>query len=231
MAAKRKAATRKTAAARPSRANRRGAQAAPAAEASSARERILHAALEVFAEQGFDGARTRDIAKRAGANLGLIPYYFGGKLPLWRAAVGHAFRELLAELGEIAAPASAPADERARLAQLLRRFVRFVAKRPEFMRLMNDEAKRDSPRMRWLADQYVKPLTAELRRHIERAQAGGVLPRVSAVSLHYIAVGAAGLVFSQAPECARVHGVDPTSEAFANAHADALVELLIGPGV
>ena len=36
------------------------------------RERILAAALEVFAERGFDGARTRDIAERAGANLGLI---------------------------------------------------------------------------------------------------------------------------------------------------------------
>jgi AcrR family transcriptional regulator len=46
--------------------------------AGGARERILAAALEVFAEQGFDGARTRDIAERAGANLGLLTYYFGG---------------------------------------------------------------------------------------------------------------------------------------------------------
>ena len=44
-----------------------------------ARERILAAALEVFAERGFDGARTREIADRAGANLGLIKYYFDGK--------------------------------------------------------------------------------------------------------------------------------------------------------
>jgi AcrR family transcriptional regulator len=106
----------------------------------STRERILAAALEVFAEQGFDGARTRDIAERAGANLGLLTYYFGGKPKLWQAAVASAFRELQDELGEAVAPAEggAAADERARLEGVLRRFVHFVARRPAFMRLMND---------------------------------------------------------------------------------------------
>src|SRR5262249_59073029 len=51
-----------------------------------ARERILHAALDVFAERGFEGARTREIAERAGANLGLGSYYFGGKERLWRGS-------------------------------------------------------------------------------------------------------------------------------------------------
>src|SRR5207244_7142507 len=63
-----------------------------------ARERILAAALQVFAEQGFDGARTREIAERADANLGLIKYYFDGKEQLWKAAVTRAFAELQADL-------------------------------------------------------------------------------------------------------------------------------------
>ena len=53
---------------------RRRTGAATDASEAGARERILLAALQVFAEQGFDGARTRDIADRAGANLGLIQY-------------------------------------------------------------------------------------------------------------------------------------------------------------
>src|SRR5438477_400270 len=61
------------------------------------RERILNAALAVFAEHGFDGARTRDIAERADANLGLIKYYFDGKEKLWKAAVTRAFEELQAD--------------------------------------------------------------------------------------------------------------------------------------
>jgi hypothetical protein len=97
------------------------------------------------------------------------------------------------------------------------------------MRLMNDEGKRDSPRMRWLADQYVKPLSALVARLVERAQARGLLPAIPLVSVHYIALGAAGLLFSQAPECAYVIGVDPSDPAVAEAHADALVRLLLGP--
>jgi AcrR family transcriptional regulator len=198
---------------------------------TTTRERILVAALQVFAERGFDGARTRDIADRAGANLGLIKYYFDTKEQLWRAAVSRAFAELQLELGGIAAPPAGGdrVDERARLEALLRRFVHFVARRPEFMRLMNDEGKRDGPRMRWLADHYVKPMVTAVGQLFERAQAHGAVPPVPAPSLHYIALGAAGLLFSQAPECAYVTGVDPTSESFAEAHADAVVRMLLGP--
>lgn len=196
-----------------------------------ARERILAAALEVFAERGFEGARTRDIAKRAGANLGLLTYYFGGKEPLWRAAVAHAFEELATEIAAVTARARSASgeDERAQLEQLLRGFVRFLARRPEFMRLMNDESRRDGPRMRWLADHHVKPLSGAIAGIVERAQAQGLVPAIPAVSFHYIVIGAAGLLFSQAPECKYVTGIDPTEEAVAEAHADALVRLLLGP--
>jgi AcrR family transcriptional regulator len=197
-----------------------------------ARERILAAALEIFAERGFDGARTRDIAERAGANLGLLTYYFRGKEPLWRAAVSHAFAELTTELAGVSAEARSAAggDERAQLEQLLRGFVRFVARRPAFMRLMNDESRREGRRMRWLADHHVKPLAGAIARVVEQAQARGLVPAIPSVSLHYIVLGAAGLIFSQAPECRYVTGIDPTDPAVAEAHADALVRLFLGPG-
>lgn len=193
------------------------------AAAPGTRERILAAALEVFAERGFDGARTRDIAERAGANLGLLPYYFGGKLELWRAAVRSAFEELRREI----LPQDA-GDSDADLERLLRRLVHFVARRPAFIRLMNDEGKRAGPRMRWLVDHNVRPLADALRRMVEAAERRGTLPPISPVSVHYIVVGAAGLLFSQAPECAYLTGVDPSAEGFAEAHADALVRLLMG---
>jgi TetR/AcrR family transcriptional regulator len=201
--------------------------AARKASDESTREKILAAALAVFAERGFEGARTREIADRAGANLGLLTYYFGGKEALWKAAVTHAFAELRHDLAEVLDPRAGD-DERVQLERLIRRFVRFVARRPEFMQLMNDEGKRSGARMRWLADRFVRPLYAGFRQRVERAQAQGILPRVSPVSLHYIVLGAAGLVFSQAAECARVTGTDPTDEAFADAHADAVLRVLAG---
>jgi AcrR family transcriptional regulator len=202
-----------------------------AAPDAPARERILHAALEVFAERGFEGARTRDIAARADVNLGLLSYYFGEKEKLWRESVALAFDELAAEVAAIGAPTGdgAWADERARLEQLLRGVVRFLARRPAFMRLMNDESRRDGPRMRWLVQHHVKPLAAALEVIGERAQARGILPDIPPASLHYIVVGAAGLLFSQAPECRYLMGVDPADPAVAEAHADALVRVLLGP--
>ncbi|MGV9309501.1 TetR family transcriptional regulator [Nonomuraea sp. NPDC004354] len=48
-------------------------------KAARTRERILDAALDEFAAKGYSGARTAAIAKRAGINVQLISYYFGGK--------------------------------------------------------------------------------------------------------------------------------------------------------
>ena len=61
-------------------------RAARAETGSDARERILEAALAAFAENGFDGSKTRDIASRADVTLGLVQYYYGSKLNLWKAA-------------------------------------------------------------------------------------------------------------------------------------------------
>jgi hypothetical protein len=84
--------------------------------------------------------------------------------------------------------------------------------------------------MRWLADTHVRPLYEGMRRRIERAQEHGVLPTMPSVHLHYIVLGAAGLIFSQRPECRRIAGVDPTDPAFAEAHADAIIRLLVDRG-
>lgn len=54
----------------------------------SARETILEAATEVFAEKGFDGARVEEIAHRAGANKAMLYYHVGDKKALYDAVVG-----------------------------------------------------------------------------------------------------------------------------------------------
>jgi AcrR family transcriptional regulator len=50
------------------------------------RQRLIDAALEVFGEFGFEGASTRMLADKADANLAAIPYHFGSKEGLYRAA-------------------------------------------------------------------------------------------------------------------------------------------------
>lgn len=43
------------------------------------RERILAAALEVFAEKGYEAASISDVTERAGVSRGLVTYYFTSK--------------------------------------------------------------------------------------------------------------------------------------------------------
>jgi len=193
-----------------------------------AETRILAAALEAFSEKGFDGATTREIASRADVTLGLVQYYFGSKQKLWKAAVDLAFAEMESGLGRLLADTD-PAADRERLRTLIHAHVRFVARNPEFIRIMHDEGKRRGPRMRWLVDRHVKPLFDRIVPLIERAQQQGVLPGgIPPVHFVYILVGAVGIMFHQAEECKRVAGVDPTTEEATAAHARAVEALFLG---
>ena len=55
-------------------------------DGAQSRERLLLAAIRLFAEQGFAKTSTREIALAAGTNIASISYYFGDKAGLYRAA-------------------------------------------------------------------------------------------------------------------------------------------------
>jgi AcrR family transcriptional regulator len=69
-------------------------------DGAQARERLLYAALRLFAANGFDRTSVRDIARAAGANVSAVGYYFGDKAGLYRAA----FFEPLGEQCQCAMP-------------------------------------------------------------------------------------------------------------------------------
>ena len=195
------------------------------------RERILVAALDAFAERSYEGATTREIAHRAGVPLGLLRYYFGDKLKLWKAAVDRAFAEIRTGLDSaIAGEPGSTGDDLERVRAGIRAHVHFVARNPEFVRLMHDEGKRRGPRARWLADRYVKPMFDRLVPMMGRLQQQGRLPKdIAPLHFAYALVGAIDVIFHQAEECRRVTGVDPQDPEVIAAHARAVEYLLLGP--
>jgi len=66
----------------------------------SAEERILAAAAEEFASNGFFGARTQAIADSAGVNKAMLHYYFRTKENLYGQVIGAAFQKILARVGQ-----------------------------------------------------------------------------------------------------------------------------------
>ncbi|MDR6515794.1 TetR/AcrR family transcriptional regulator [Chryseobacterium camelliae] len=59
----------------------------------SKEENILFAAESLFAEKGFEGTSTREIAKAANVNISMISYYFGSKEKLYEKLVEYRMNE------------------------------------------------------------------------------------------------------------------------------------------
>jgi AcrR family transcriptional regulator len=57
------------------------------------RDRLLQAAIEIFAEKGFQSATVREICSRAEANVAAVNYYFRNKEKLYAEALAFAFHQ------------------------------------------------------------------------------------------------------------------------------------------
>lgn len=192
---------------------------------------MLGVALEVFAELGYDGASTREIAARAGVNRGLIPYYFGNKEALWKEAVNEAFAESRAGVAAFweRHADSTPVD-RDELESIVRGLVSFAASNPAFNRFMTEEGKRDSLRMQWLVDTHERPVFEAFEALLDLPNARNLLTAsFDVASFYYILVGATSHVFHQSHSAMRLTGQDPTDPAAVKAHADALIALFLVP--
>jgi AcrR family transcriptional regulator len=84
------------------------------APVTDTRERLLRAAMEVFAEHGFEAATIREICRRADANVAAIHYHFGDKKRLYAAIFDTVF-DLLHERRTSFLPTDAPPEDRLRI--------------------------------------------------------------------------------------------------------------------
>jgi AcrR family transcriptional regulator len=91
-----------------------------ASTSENTREKLLRAAMAVFAREGYAAATTRMIAAESGANLQAITYYFGGKGELYRAVVQHIADSMSAIVG----PAASAIEARLEAGEVSRREAR-----------------------------------------------------------------------------------------------------------
>jgi AcrR family transcriptional regulator len=70
----------------------------------STKARILDAAEAVFAERGFEGASTREIAARAEVNISSLHYHWASKETLYVAVFRDVFERIMAHLESTVAP-------------------------------------------------------------------------------------------------------------------------------
>jgi AcrR family transcriptional regulator len=192
------------------------------------RDRLVEAALDVFASHGFEGATTREIARRAGVALAALPYHFTTKEALWKAAadrifgqLGEAFRRRLEGLEDVDVPT--------RLRLVMRAFVRFQAAHPQLHRFMIQEGIARTPRLEWLVETHIRPIYTAVRGLIEQAEQSGLVPLGRPEHIHYMLIGAASSVYSLAAEFELLTGEHPSDEALVAEHV-ATLERMFFPG-
>lgn len=139
-------------------ARRRGRPARVGASAALGRDRLLDAAIELFAQEGFEGASVRSIAARANVSFALIRSSYGSKEGLRAAAENKAFEHLLG-LAEPSTDASSRMEVVARVETVL----------PQLGRLRNELAliRRCILERRPIAMDFVAGLIEASGRHME----------------------------------------------------------------
>ncbi len=107
------------------------------------REKIKAAALEIFMERGYDGARMQEIADRAGANKAMIHYYFSSKDALFEALIRETFEELFKlfdEMGDFSYD-----DPKKWIEKIVQTHFNFIAAHPNLPRVMVRELNSNNP--------------------------------------------------------------------------------------
>lgn len=195
--------------------------------ADPARDRILAAAVDLFAERSFDGATTRAIAERAGVTQPLLNYHFSSKDELWRAAVDSVFAELTATQA-VRHDGLRGVDDLTVARLMIREFIWFSARNPQLHRLITQESKSDGPRMEYLVERHVRPLYEQTVATLQQLVDRGAIRPLPVEHLYYVITGAGPTMFVLAPECRRLTGLDPTDDAVIEAHVDAVCSLIFG---
>ena len=192
------------------------------------KQAILDAALREFADKGFDGASTREIAERAGVNHRLIGHHFSSKDNLWQVTAEYVFGAYAMRLRERYRGLNG-VDEPVLLRLMLREFILFSAKVPQLHRFMVQANEGDRSRLDWLVTNFLAPgITLELRM-LRRAQKSGLLRRGDVLHLRYLFIGAATSVFTLAAEYRQVAKQDPFDEKFLDKHIDTVLSLFLTP--
>ena len=144
------------------------------APAPGKRERILRAAIDVFAESGYFNAKVTDIAKAAGVADGTIYLYFDGKEELLTTIFREHTRNYLQSLERDLAPVRRP-EERIRIA--VRHHLETLGRDRALAVVAQVELRHSIKYMSLLSHQEVGDYLGILRKIVEQGQADGVFRR------------------------------------------------------
>lgn len=196
--------------------------------ATATRQRILDAALAEFAEKGLAGSRVDEIAARAGANKRMLYAHFGSKDDLWLTVLERAYAAKRAEERSVEVEGLPPAEAMARLVGFN---LRYTARHPEFVALLNQENLHQAAYLRRSADvpALYSPIVDALSGVLARGVAARVFrPGVDATQL-YISILALGHFYvANRHTLSTIFGAPLDTEVAIAAREEHIVQVVLG---
>jgi AcrR family transcriptional regulator len=190
---------------------------------------IVAAALLVFAERGFAGARIEEIARRAGVSKGTVYLYFEAKSDIFRAVVQEAVIPNIAEIEAMVLELDLPFADLLRM--LLPRFATLVTERPvgAVAKMVIGESRNFPELARVWHDEVISRGLAMLSALIERGQTRGEIrpadPRATAFSI--MGPMLMGMLWREI--LTPVGGAEIDLVAIARQHAETILSGLLAP--
>ena len=153
----------------------------------------MHAATDLFATRGFDGASVDEIAAASGVNKALINYHFGGKAGLYSAILRQVFERLSAGLQPIR-DSEAPAEERLRA--VIREIGSGVAANPQLPPMVLREILSGGEHLDDATLPHFLAIFGTVRAIVEQGMRSGVFRKVNPFATHLGLVGSLMFFFS-----------------------------------
>src|SRR5229473_7837798 len=183
-------------------------------EPEKTRAAILQAALEEFAHEGPSGARTDEIARRAGVNKALLYYYFKDKEGLYAAALEHVFSGLIARVSSVLDRTDLPPRER--LLLYAQTHFDYIAGSPAYHRVVQREFMRSasrtlSPLASRIFDKHGRPFYSKLIKLIEEGGESGDFRKIDPRQALTSILGTIVFYFISIPALRVMHPGDPFS--------------------
>lgn len=185
---------------------------------------ILRRGLDAFAELGYAATTMRELARRLEVSHNFINDRYGSKEKFWRAVVDFALLDVQSELDHRMAVGR---DDGERLRNVIVQLYRLSAKASAMNRLMSDESTRDSSRLDYLHQRFIKPFWDSIEPTISSLIAAGRIPDAP-THIWYFAVTGPALALAQDPIADRLNpAASPMAEQDRNGMADALSSLVL----
>ncbi len=198
-------------------------------EPEKTRAAILRAALEEFSHEGVAGARTDEIARRAGVNKALLYYYFKDKEGLYAAALEQVFSGLHQKVGAVLERTDLPPRER--LVLYVQTHFDYIASAPVYPRLVQREFMRSSgrtlsPAAGRIMDRHVRPFYDRLEKLILEGAKAGDFRQLNPIHTVTSIIGIIVFYFISMPAQQFMHPGDPGSPERIAARRSAVLDFI-----